>query len=99
MPAASHKLQSTQKTKDRLDPLGVVEELLDVSEAAVYREVFSARIVVERTGHEHMLDGLDRLAAWAGDLLRCMIWVDALRVRSHKCVARDYPVHSADSSS
>jgi len=77
----------------------VVEKLLDVSEAAVNREVLSARVVVERTGHEHMLNGLDRLATWAGDLLRCVIREEALRVRSYESMSGDYPVHSADRGS
>jgi hypothetical protein len=55
--------------------------MFDVLKAAIGHEVFAARIVVEWADHENVLNNLGQLTAGASDLLRHVVWEEALGVR------------------
>ena len=77
------------------DSLRVVEEVVEPSEAAVYREVFAACFGVFWAVEQDMLYGLDWFAACASDLVGCVVCVKASGIVPYKCVSGDYPVQCA----
>jgi len=56
--------------------------------------VFTARGVVSGAVHEDVFDRLDRFAALAGDLIRCVLGEEALGVCANEGVSCDDTVES-----
>jgi len=69
-----------QEAKSPEDSCPTLEKLWERWSAAVRSEVLAARGGVERAFEQHVLDGLDRSAARACDLVWGVLWVEALGV-------------------
>ena len=78
-----------QETERCGDSFRVVEELWEVSGAAIGGEVPVARSGIVRAFEQYVLHCLDRFAAVAGDLLQCMLGVEVLCIGPYKSMACD----------